>query len=80
MEYAIRLVEFYVLGGVIFAAYNVLEISSLHKQHESSRDKNSRNASLALAKSHMSEIAGVWKWPYALVKTSINAMKWVKSE
>jgi hypothetical protein len=80
MEYAIKLVEFYVFGGVIFAAYNVLEISSLHKQHESSRDKNSRNASLALAKSHMSEIVAAWKWPYTLVKTSINAMKWVKSE
>lgn len=80
MEYAIKLVEFYVFGGVIFAAYNVLEISSLHKQHESSRDKNSRNASLALAKSHMSEIVAAWKWPYTLVKTSIDAMKWVKSE
>ena len=80
MEYAIKLVEFYVFGGVIFTAYNVLEISSLHKQYESSRDKNARNASLALAKSHMSEIAGVWKWPYTLVKTSVGAMKWVKSE
>lgn len=80
MEYAIKIVEFYVFGGVIFAAYNVLEISSLHKQHESSRDKNSRNASLALAKSHMSEIVAAWKWPYTLVKTSIEAMKWVKSE
>ena len=80
MEYAIKLAELYVLGGVIFAAYNVLEISSLHKQHESSRDKNSRNASLALAKGHMTEIIGAWKWPYLLVKTTIAAVKWAKSE
>lgn len=80
MEYVINLTQAYGIGAVIFAAYNVLEISSLHKQHESSRDKNSRNAALALAKSHMSEIVGAWKWPYLLVKTSISAVKWAKSE
>ena len=80
MEYVIKVAEIYALGGLIFAAYNVLEISSLHKQHESSRDKNSRNASLALAKGHMSEIKSIWKWPYSLVKASIDAVKWAKTE
>ena len=80
MEYVIKLAEAYLLGGVIFAAYNILEITSLHKQSTATRDKNTRNASLAQAKDHMAAAVSFWKWPYSLFKSTTEAIKWLKSE
>lgn len=80
MIYVSAIAALYVFGGLTFAAYNVLEISSLHKQHEMTRDKNSRNAHRLLAKSNIDDIKSIWRWPAILVVASIRAFRWAKEE
>lgn len=75
----VEILASYIAGGLIFAGYNVLEISTLLRQNELTRDKNLKNTISAQAKQHFDEIRGVWKWPVLLVKTAIAAIKWVKS-
>lgn len=69
----------YAVGAVVFAGYNVLEIDTLQRQNELTRDKNLKNTITSQAKSHFDDIRGAWKWPVILVKSAITAIKWVKS-
>lgn len=69
----------YIAGGLIFAGYNVLEISTLQRQNELTRDKNLKNTITAQAKQHFDDVRGAWKWPYSLVKTAVSAIKWSKT-
>lgn len=69
----------YVAGGLIFAGYNVLEISTLQRQNDLTRDKNLKNTITAQAKQHFDEVRGAWKWPYLLGKTAVAAIKWAKT-
>ena len=69
----------YVVGGLIFAGYSVLEISTLQRQNDLTRDKNLKNTIVAQAKMHFDDVRGVWKWPYLLCKTAISAVKWAKT-
>jgi hypothetical protein len=69
----------YVAGGLIFAGYNILEISTLQRQNDLTRDKNLKNTINAQAKLHFDDVRGAWKWPYLLGKTAVAAIKWVKT-
>ena len=69
----------YVAGGLIFAGYSVLEISTLQRQNDLTRDKNLKNTITAQAKLHFDDVRGAWKWPYLLGKTAVAAIKWVKT-
>jgi len=75
----VEILASYIAGGLIFAGYNVLEISTLLRQNELTRDKNLKNTIAAQAKQHFDEIRGVWKWPYLLIKTAVAAVKWAKT-
>ena len=75
----IDIVLAYVAAGAAFAGYNVLEISTLQRQNELTRDKNLKNTITSQAKLHFDDIKGAWKWPYLLGKTAVQAIKWVKS-
>ena len=75
----IDILSAYVAGGLIFAGYNVLEISTLQRQNDLTRDKNLKNTITAQAKQHFDEVRGAWKWPYLLVKTAVSAIKWAKT-
>jgi len=75
----VEILASYIAGGLIFAGYNVLEISTLQRQNELTRDKNLKNTISAQAKQHFDEIRGAWMWPVLLGKITISAIKWVKS-
>ena len=70
---------FYAVGCVLFVSYAALELSSLHKQHEVSRDKNLKNALTAIAKEQISEIKTFWKWPLYVALAIKSAIIWAKS-
>jgi len=69
----------YVTGGAAFVGYSVLEIDTLQRQNELTRDKNLKNTIASQAKSHFDDIRGAWKWPVILVKSAITAIKWAKT-
>lgn len=70
---------FYVTGCVLFVSYTALELSSLHKQHEASRDKNLKNALSIIAKEQIFEVKTFWKWPKYVALAIKSAINWAKS-
>lgn len=79
MDIVINIAETYVAGGLVYVVYNLLEVATLQRQSDVSRDKNLKNALAAQAKLHSDDIKHVWRWPYDVVKTCIAAAKWLKS-
>jgi predicted small secreted protein len=73
------IVAIYVLGAGAFVSYNVLELSSLQRQNDATRDKNVKNAIVSQVKQIVGDIRGTWKWPVVVVKASMSAIKWVKT-
>jgi len=70
---------FYVIGCALFVSYTSLELSSLHKQHDASRDKNLKNSLVGIAKEQITEIKTCWKWPVHLTRAVKSAFVWAKS-
>jgi hypothetical protein len=79
MDYTIAIAAFYVVGAIGYAGYNSLEISTLHRQHESTRDKNVKNLMTSLAKEHLVEVKMSWAWPVRLVSAVVKSLVWSKS-
>lgn len=73
------LLYFYLFATAIFSFYNILEINSLHKQYEISRDKNAKNSTILLSRECLSNIKNSWMWPFLVVKSFIAAFKWIKT-
>jgi hypothetical protein len=70
---------FYAIGCILFVSYAALELSSLHKQHEASRDKNLKNALTIIAKEQIFEVKTFWKWPLYVALAIKSAINWAKS-
>lgn len=79
MDIVINIAEIYVGGGLAYVVYNLLEVATLQRQSDVSRDKNLKNALVAQAKLHSDDIKRVWRWPYDVVKTCVTAAKWLRS-
>jgi hypothetical protein len=79
MDIMITVAEIYVAAGVAFAGYSLLEISSLQRQSDASRDKNLKNTLAAQAKVHLVDIKSSWMWPVVIVKSAVSAVKWLKT-
>ena len=78
MDYAIAIVTFYATGLIGYAGYNSLEINTLHRQHEATRDKNVKNLAASLAREHFTEVKMSWAWPVRLFSSVIKSLAWSK--
>jgi len=79
MDIVINVVEIYATGGVAYVIYNLLEVATLQRQSDVTRDKNLKNALVAQAKLHSDDLKRCWRWPYDVVKTCVTAVKWLRS-
>ncbi len=77
-DIAIQLAQIYVIGIAIFVSYSALEISALHRQHESTRDKNLKNSLTSNARLIKADMKSCWKWPLIVVLSIKDAFKWLK--
>lgn len=72
-------VSSYLIGGVAFVSYTALEVASLYKQHEATRDKNLKNSLISIGRDQKTTMKTAWKWPVHVFNALKEAFVWMKT-